>query len=459
MPLSHEVRIYNLTSRANRRRGHGVRWHVAGRQFSKWFEYRAQADSYRSRLMQALRRGEGFDTGTGQPESVVRERQSVTWYELACRYVDLKWPHAAAKTRTSTADALATVTPVMVASDRGKPDSAALRAALYGWAFHKARRETVILDGAAKAALAWVRDNSLKITALDENERRSALIRRALDTLALTLDGRPAAATTVARKRAVFYGVLGYAVELDILPANPIDKVTWKAPDVAEEVDRRVVASPRQVRALLAAVAEDHPELAAFFGCLYYGFLRPGEAVLLREANCASLPESGWGRLLLSGNAPRVGSAWTDTGTPHDERHLKHRARKTTRPVPIPPELVRLLRQHLERFGATTDGRLFRGSRGGLLSESVYARAWQQAREKALTPAQADSPLAGRPYDLRHSGVTLALNAGVPAPEVARRAGHSVEVLLRVYAGCVDGQDRLWNSRIDDALRDDDENT
>jgi hypothetical protein len=31
--------------------------------------------------------------------------------------------------------------------------------------------------------------------------------------------------------------------------------------------------------------------------------------------------------------------------------------------------------------------------------------------------------------------VTLQLNAGVPAPEVARRAGHGVAVLLRVYAG------------------------
>jgi integrase len=125
--------------------------------------------------------------------------------------------------------------------------------------------------------------------------------------------------------------------------------------------------------------------------------------------------------------------------------------------VPIPPELVRLLRDHLKRFGATADGRLFRGTRGGLLSESVYGRIWQQVREKALTSAQVDSPLTGRPYDLRHSGVTLALNAGVPAPEVARRAGHSVEVLLRVYAGCIDGQDRLWNGRIDDALRDDED--
>ena len=62
------------------------------------------------------------------------------------------------------------------------------------------------------------------------------------------LDGTPAAATTIARKRAVFYSVLNYGVELDILPANPIGKVTWKAPEVAEEIDRRVVARPQQVR-------------------------------------------------------------------------------------------------------------------------------------------------------------------------------------------------------------------
>lgn len=156
-----------------------------------------------------------------------------------------------------------------------------------------------------------------------------------------------------------------------------------------------------------------------------------------------SLPNEGWGRLLLSESAPRVGAGWTDSGTSHDRRYLKHRAFKTTRPVPIPPELVRLLHQHLQAHGTASDGRLFRGARGGLLSESVYARIWKRARESALSPAQERSPLAGRPYDLRHAGVTLALNGGVPAPEVARRAGHSVDVLLRVYAGCIDGPNTL----------------
>jgi integrase len=42
--------------------------------------------------------------------------------------------------------------------------------------------------------------------------------------------------------------------------------------------------------------------------------------------------------------------------------------------------------------------------------------------------------------DLRHAAVSLWVNAGVPATEVARRAGHGVAVLLKVYANCIDGQ-------------------
>ena len=43
-------------------------------------------------------------------------------------------------------------------------------------------------------------------------------------------------------------------------------------------------------------------------------------------------------------------------------------------------------------------------------------------------------------------------NAGVPPAQVADWAGHSVEVLLRVYAKCVDGQEAVAKRRIDDAL-------
>ena len=52
--------------------------------------------------------------------------------------------------------------------------------------------------------------------------------------------------------------------------------------------------------------------------------------------------------------------------------------------------------------------------------------------------------------------MSLALNAGVPATEVARRAGHSVAVLLKIYAHCIDGQADAANKRITDALGSDD---
>jgi integrase len=57
-----------------------------------------------------------------------------------------------------------------------------------------------------------------------------------------------------------------------------------------------------------------------------------------------------------------------------------------------------------------------------------------------------------RPYDLRHSGVTWRLNSGVPATEVAAWAGHSVEVLMRVYARCVAGLEDVWIAWMDASL-------
>ncbi|MGV9324311.1 hypothetical protein [Streptosporangium sandarakinum] len=60
--------------------------------------------------------------------------------------------------------------------------------------------------------------------------------------------------------------------------------------------------------------------------------------------------------------------------------------------------------------------------------------------------------LARRPYDLRHAAVSLRLNAGISAPDVAERAGHSIDVLLRVHAKCLDGHKDVSNKRIDDAL-------
>ncbi|MGB8198120.1 MAG: hypothetical protein WCF33_00220, partial [Pseudonocardiaceae bacterium] len=164
------------------------------------------------------------------------------------------------------------------------------------------------------------------------------------------------------------------------------------------------------------------------------------------------LPDEGWGELYLPRSAPTTGTAWGDSGKRRDRRGLKHRPREEIRSVPCAPPLTQLLHQHITEFGTATDGRLIQGMRGGDLSDSTYDRVWHKAREQALTPDEVTSPLARRPYDLRHAAVSTWLNGGVPPTQVAEWAGHSVAVLLRVYARCIAGQGQAAWDQISRAL-------
>ncbi len=256
------------------------------------------------------------------------------------------------------------------------------------------------------------------------------------------------------RQRGVLVNLAEYAVERGLLVKNPLTAIAWKAPKTVKGVDRRVVVNPGQARALLAAVSRQKPSgpsLVAFFGSMYFAALRPAEAATLRKSNLA-LPAEGWGELLLESSTPEAGASWTDSGLRREERQLKHRAKGETRVVPCAPELTALLHEHLETFGTGPDGLLFRGVRGGQLAESTYCRTWRRAREDALTAEETASPLARRPYDLRHAAVSTWLNAGVPSTQVAEWAGHSVAVLLQIYAKCIAGQQDAARRRIAAAL-------
>ena len=449
---SYEVRFWDIKKVRDTANGRWrVRWAVAGRAHCKSFPAKALAEGFLASLKDAVRDSQPFDPATGLPVTPRQQANAgiVTWYEHARVYAAAKWPHLAPISRRSLAEALTTITVALVRDRRGAPDPALLRRSLFAWAFNPGTRNFTPPDEAT-AALEWIAAASLTVAAVEE----AATIRLALDACARTLAGKPAAASTQRRKRAVFHNAVSYAVELKLLDANPVDRIQWKAPAVAQTIDRRVVAGPAQITGLLAAVrghSDRGEHLEAFYGCLYYAYLRPSEAVMLKETDCR-LPRRGWGRIDLTASAARAGKDWTDDGTARQARGLKHRAQHETRSIPIPPALVSLLSAHLKRYGTAPDGRIFFTARGGLIQDSAYSAVWASARAAALTPAQHASPLARRPYDLRHAGVSLALNAGVPATEVARRAGHSVVVLLKIYAHCIDGQADAANKRIADAL-------
>jgi integrase len=269
-------------------------------------------------------------------------------------------------------DALATVTPALVKSDSGRPDASTLRAARVRYAFHPPSH-----DGEVPADLAdavrWLESHSLPVKALADAEN----IRRALNEIAVRMDGQRAAATTIARKRAVFHSTLKYAVrELKVLDSNPLHDVDWSAPAIRKRVGPRVVPNPAQARQLLSATSYvgrldgRGRRLMAMFACMYYAALRSGEAVGLREADC-HLPEEGWGRIMLIKNRPQSSKRYTDSGESHDDKGTKRRGEDEVRPIPIPPVLVRILRDHVAAYGTAADGRLFATSTGKVVASSA----------------------------------------------------------------------------------------
>ena len=457
---SYDVRFWQIEERDDARARYRVRWTVAGRRFNRSFVAKPLADSFRGQLREAARKGESFSTETGLPQSLTRRERHVTWYEHAEEFVKTTWPSAAAKSRISLLETLSVALPVLTRNLTGAPDPDVLRLAVR----HALNRNEHARapDAAELRALGWLKRASLPVSALEDPEVTFEL----LDAFGRKLDGSPASPDYFSRRRRVMHRVLGYAVRKKRLSANPLNKANlpegWSVPLAPEdEVDPRAVGGPEQVANMLTAASyvgsSQGPRFVAFYGCMFYAMMRPSEVTALVKASC-HLPDEGWGRLIFADASPAAGRDFTNDGRVHEARGLKGRprqaaARRATRNVSIPPELVALLRDHIERFGTSDDGRLFRSERGNPIQPSTWWQVWRKVRRLALTPEQLATPLMRRPYDLRHSGITWRLNSGVPAAEIAAWAGHSVEMLMRVYARCVAGWEDVWIARMDATLR------
>jgi integrase len=107
------------------------------------------------------------------------------------------------------------------------------------------------------------------------------------------------------------------------------------------------------------------------------------------------------------------------------------------RDVSIPPHLVPVIEQHLQKHVDTgREALLFPAPTGGhLRSDSVFHDAFRAARV-----------VAGRPdltiHGLRHTGATLAAATGATLAELMRRLGHSTAVAAMRYQHATDDRDR-----------------
>ena len=458
--MSYDVRIYAIETRKRRTTHYRVRWTVAGKRFGETFAGKGLAESYRAALITAASHGEAFSTDTGLPGSLERERRDVSFYAHCLEFAGVAWPMVSAKSRISIVESLTCVIPVVVISNgAAPPDPDVLRAALRKKLNQGANAGEPDEDEAR--ALTWIARASRPVSALGD----PSVAADVLDALARKLDGSPASPSYFSRRRRVVHRALGYAVRKKRLGSNPLSKAAqpegWTPPEAPDDaLDYRTIGSPELVESMIDSCrtlgTTQGTRFRAFYGCMYFSMMRPSEVAALTLSAC-ELPEDGWGWLTIADASTTAGRAYTDDGQAHEHRGLKGRtrgrpgtrARKPSRRIPAPPELVKMLREHIARFGVGPDGRIFRSERGNPIQASTWWQVWQKVRAASLTPGQLDGPLMIQPYCLRHAGVTRRLNEGVDEATVAAWAGHSVEVLRRIYHHSVGGQDEILIARMD----------
>ena len=424
-----EVKVYGVQDRRSTVQAKlpwVVRYTIDGRHRSKSFRTRAEADRYRSLLLQAVQAGGRFNETTGEPESWQTPLRDLRVHEWSRRWLAEQWQEWQPRTRTSATEGLARF--VTTAVEHGAKPPEGLRVYLYSALSpdSEGRREAQYER--------WMAKNCLTLGELDR-ERIAEIDRR----LALKLDGSPMAANTANRIRIVARASVQAAMEAgaisaDAWPQRSKSRARRKVAQTKRSVDVRSLPSPQVMAEAIDAIVTQQPGSRTYrvmTAVAYYAGLRPSEVVMLRVRS-VELPADGWGRLDIT----EADISFDEPGEP----------KTGPRTVPIPPVLVAMLREWVEQNDITRpDQLLFRTRNNTRPSGSNWARAWHRALESV-----GQQPM--RVYDCRHAAATTWLRAGMPLGETARRLGHSVETLVSTYVGALDDEEEVGNQRIDSIL-------
>lgn len=175
----------------------------------------------------------------------------------------------------------------------------------------------------------------------------------------------------------------------------------------------RVPATPQQV----AVIASNMPaRLAAAVHVAAWSGLRAGELFGLARSHVDL--EAGTVRVeraavtSLKGSPAHLGATKTES---------------SRRTVHLPPHVVTILRTHMDTYTRPgADALVFTDERGHIVSRDTRQRLFVRARQAAGRPDL-------RWHDLRHTGATLAAQAGASVRELQHRLGHSTARAAMIY--------------------------
>jgi integrase len=235
-------------------------------------------------------------------------------------------------------------------------------------------------------------------------------------------------AGSIAKLRSVLGRVLDYCVDAEWIAASPMPPKTPGAPKAQRPTRHLMPADFATVRRFLVT---DHTTLRAAFLTMLLAGLRPGEVRALRW-DCVDLPGA---RLHVRRSVER-----DDSGAEHvvDDVKTSRYGDEGKRSIPLPPDLVAVLRRQLDEQHAAgmITPYVFADEHGAFLSRYVIehgARAIARDTDTRLIS----------PNGYRHTFLSMLSDSGLPLAVQKRLAGHreTSTVLATTYTHDMRGDD------------------
>ncbi len=296
----------------------------------------------------------------------------------------------------------------------------------------EAERRAVRKRTNLSAARSWAQDRGLRVGATGRLPAAvvqawkdagspvpdtSAAVRAEVAPQGITARANPPGRARVAQAYRYLSTVLQQAVRDGRIQANPCQIPAAGLIRTPE----RVPATPEEIDALAAAMP---PRWAAAVQVAAWSGLRAGELFGLARRHVDL--EAGTVRVeravtYLPGEPPFLGTTKTES---------------SRRTVHLPPHVVRLLAEHMERYTRPgPDALVFADERGRIAPAKLRQRSFRRARNAIDRPDLTW-------HDLRHTGATIAAQAGASLRELQHRLGHSTVRAAMIYQHADSRRDR-----------------
>ena len=425
-----KVEIFRIQHRANANKPHIVKWRVEGRDKSRAFATKKEAEKTKRNLERAKEDHLDFSPETGEP--LEWAAGNMTFAECVQEMTKIKSKNWAEASNESYADAIALSLIFLVREKYRNSGNRRIR-------LRVSRDFLVNYKGLPRSL-----SNQNEIDALEElkkyslplKEIKGKVLEDVLQFLSTLENGKQNAPKTYYRRKQALHQTLQYAYRKEYLKENPMNRTIFEREKVADEIPPDRVLTKDECRKITTKVEvmrakqnANVPKMASvFMSIMWLAGLRPGEVAALRKKHVVLGKHR---EIKVEKSVTTIRSSSSADGKTYAINKAKARKEGQFRLVPINDELFNILHPYVKNFKEEDfifpEPKILYGSTAQSqrpIPTDMIASYFEKARPTG------DVSL----YDLRHTNASILIASGYNVVEVAERLGNSSAITMKFYA-------------------------